>query len=1786
MLAVTVAGYGQDAGQTLEPCKITLDNSVNEGDPFRNFCHEKEIVVYLKPGDKKAIEVFSAADDIISKYVRWYMGDPEKEITEYIKITNPGNSLDNKSSNYVYYNTNNGQNGYISSGADKGKNNVRYVHLQMPNNAGDDVIIYCDLSRFAASVVETNTVKIPKLTRRYKFILKKAVNMAETSDKYEIHAPVDAEYLTLRLPHELSNYYTSDQDNDLKAPEYLFWKFYRKGNEQQEPVYTVCVKQFDRNGDKEGMLKISGGTLRPHVLDITLERLKLTDDDRKSGADFTVMAFVSTEIKQNDAETNQSQILEIDLQLEPKSQALLETELIGDYAFRSEAILGNTTYYKSLGGLSFNEDDEEHGEGAGGKKIVDAENNTLITNRNLTCDNNTGVIPLQEEYSDYGFSDFKIEGSNDYVGSPARGEYAFLRSIGVPNVSATNQNGYKWWMAGATNKNAYKLYDRRYELTKNEDSPQHGFFMYVDADEVPGLITKLPIGNITLCSQTQIVVTAWVCNLNRQWGNFMDSNIQEKNEGTYSNMKIPTVAGTDISFTFKRENEILYRFYTGEISNNVRRGEGASGDNNNPTPAEWKQIYFTFTIPNITDVSEYTLEVASNCLHSDGGDFAIDDIRAYMTVPNIEAFQEDMCDYTSNIKIRARYDQLLANVGLKELALAEENKILTNTEESSELDGNPDHGSNPRHYHMYYTIAQKKENGAWTYIPLNYAKEPTPSVREIADADLYGASIISANYADMPTKFTERGYAWTEVEDGVRYVVLDIIPLKSEDLKIDELYKVQIFPHEGDVRVDSPDDPCALATDFKIMKSVEAFYGDMAITENTELEAGKDITCEFWYRTNDNNKWEKVVNPTFDWYYGPEGNYSSGEIRDMLRILRSNNPGLNTDSEIDDNSINWMNIDDSRQTFLKTNKQYLLFNSGSFTIPNPIPSQITIVPVIMDEIKNAQSIKYCSDGITLNISPTLTPGDPGATYPPAMDCSIRIGSWQLRHLQKKGEDNNTYLRIPIHRISNASKGLIAVENGTDVRLVEKDGVPVSETTVATLKELKATGKKKDDPKTLDVSENYFDLKFFTHEYSFEEGHTYLLSFKFKKALNNNSKEKDEEVYSAQFTLKVVPEYLTWNGKEGNNWNNDNNWDRSNRTIDLYFSEGESDSDDLDAAFVPMKGSYVTIKGETNTYTQLFSLGEKNGSGLLGNDVITTTSDGKGYPTENIQYELVAEAPNSTTSTDPWDGDSDGSDNGNRYYAISYYGNWCKEIYFKPEAMLQYQQYLTYDKAWVDFELTPERWYTLSSPLQDVVSGDMYLPADDDHFGRQETKAFEDIKYDYDGDNNRFNPAVYQRTWNGTAINYYLGSSPNSSDLIIEGDWSNLHNDVYKPYTTGTGFSVGVQLRDNATVTGNKTLFRLPKADTQYKIQTNSTVGSYGDFIEDAAPNRDNSGKLSQIGEDGSISVSLRKGKTNKYLIGNPFIAMLDMEAFFKENVSLQRQYRILENGVEQVYLITNGTVLTNIPGDGSTTIAPLQGFFVEENTGSTRDVNKVTFNTSMTTVDVTGANSPTLRSATVEAGNPFPKLYISAEREGLRSSTVVACREEASTGFKEGEDMDSMLDPDREEVPMVYTLAGNKAVIINSTPDLHNIPLGVYSSSTKPVTLRFTGMEAFDAPIYLYDVETKSAIELNDEQAELAIPGNTHGRYFLRSDYVPTDNDVVKAKGAISIYSMMPGQVIVSSVDPLTRILVYNLSGQLVCSRTDLHTPTAYLDGLNPGQIYIVRAETADQVQTEKVEVR
>ena len=440
------------------------------------------------------------------------------------------------------------------------------------------------------------------------------------------------------------------------------------------------------------------------------------------------------------------------------------------------------------------------------------------------------------------------------------------------------------------------------------------------------------------------------------------------------------------------------------------------------------------------------------------------------------------------------------------------------------------------------------------------------------------------------------------------------------------------------------------------------------------------------------------------------------------------------------------------------------------------------------------------------------------------------------------------------------------------------------------------------------------------------------------------------------------------------------------------------------------------------------------------------------PTENIQYDLMAYESNGALTT--------------QRYRV----NICRDIHFEPGAQMLHAEQLLYDKAWTDVEITPGQWTAVSTPLQGVVAGDWYAPT---ATGKQETEYFKDITFNKT-DYNRLNPAVYQRSWS-TGANI-VEDGGGTTPVSFATEWSSAYNDASVPYVAGGGFSI------KGVTSNSSLLFRFPKADTEYTVSTaeNKTVDrtTAGKLLVSNMVNRSN--PLQYVHSD-VVTAILTPSIDGKYLmVGNPFMAPLDVQAFVAANSDV----------LAQKYWISSTTAVTydensNTWSEGTSLIAPYSVFYVEAKTPSIASV-EVKFTADMQKFAV----------SSTDAGSQAASLKITAEDAEGSSSAAVRYAASASNGFgMEDAQMISGLTGNADNAPQVYTVAGNTAVSVNQLKDAQRIPLGVTAADGSVVTLTFSGVAAVkDAA--LYDAELQSETPLH-EGYQLTVNGSSYGRYFL-----------------------------------------------------------------------------------------
>ena len=1330
----------------------------------------------------------------------------------------------------------------------------------------------------------------------------------------------------------------------------------------------------------------------------------------------------------------------------------------------------------------------------------------------------------------------------DKIGhSPLHGDYCLYKSANLSGVS-TNSEKYLWWDTNT-------LYDKTYEMTNGS---QYGHFLYVDASDES---RKIAAADFTadLCTGQQLIFIAGVANMT---GADTKPQIMFKLFGVNRNVNGDIV-----------DKHLIHSFSSGDFKDNV---EGLKS-------MTWYQVYGKITLQkesNVEQYSDFRLEIDNYCNNTQGADYAVDDIRMYLAPAKVQVIQEKpICDNAKvgsvKLKIRAIHETLNAITGHKG-----QTKIYFRfvDEKGTPVEGNDE--SNP-----YYQTIQEHTSDA--------SKNITYKSNKYGAVDVFDSEETCNQYTIDGTPMIEKD------SEGETYIV---ISNRYYPLTTGKKYYVSVStedPAKGNANWGTPAEVCSLYSNWFEMVSQHPIITDTDgnVITDYKIPCGEtgsySVKIKGQLTTTDPHNGGKITlnNVKFFWYV--------------------DNPAVAT-NKLNETASNEITISKDKLPLGTTHNIYML-PEGTQNKDGYIPYTINGKEYLLCPSAIPVPLRVMKDGPQLNF------GFNDVDYPfndGSYEASLRIGLPQLEKLKaSKG-----YLKVPLHSATMRDGTAITSpltfidDNGTSADASAKVYVastndPLWEkklnTQVATLenKELAAI-----DPKV----QSTLNLKFLDDAVeNFHEGYYYVLRFVYeKRAASAGTTNCPGESY---LKVKIVPEFISWtptaDGGMNANWNNDDNWHRSSST-ELYDNEykdylayGSSMSGTpTSAKEIPTLNSYVPMK-----FTKV-TIGNLNGLPFpdLGNVVYRSTNqiatkltNGKGNEaTKYIQYDIM-------TYWDEAAADK-GLEAGN-LKCEKFYGNTCHQIYFKPQGELRDQCYLVYDKAWVEKELVPNKWYTMASPLQYIYAGDMYVPASN---GRQETKAFTDIKFDdkaADGTAaySRSKYPVYQRAWmksgveeispkgDYSASHYPDGAAPGDVDMNL-GYWSHVYNKVDESYAAdGTfgGFSIkaGNALLPKRPTDGTplpNAILRLPKADTSYQYfdydgSTTSggksvTVGKnngHGKLL--VAFNNDEkhlAEKTQSLGTDNNSGF---------YLVANPYTCSISMAKFFEANTGLQNAIWIVEKGDVKAISSTE-------PDKQNYAIQPTQSFFVKKNAGAA--IREVRFTSTMC-VDRT--ITPGLQMAS----DYVKSIEATTENSnGQTSRARIALRPEASADYDDQEDVELLYDQNLKDVPQVYTVAGNEAVAVNAVPELSWIPLGIVSQQAEEVALTLKGVNKLDAPVYLYDAASASFTEVHDGEA-VKVKAGDHGRYFLTQTRTSTGIDRMETEeqsAPVKVYSPAAGMIVVSALggEKLDRVQVFTLDGKMVHS---YQLPDKQRMILRvPSGIYIVKASTQScaQAKDQKISVR
>lgn len=1347
-------------------------------------------------------------------------------------------------------------------------------------------------------------------------------------------------------------------------------------------------------------------------------------------------------------------------------------------------------------------------------------------------DDNQDRLPSKWSRRSYGFvyrelMDFAPAG-NMYVNpkhSPLHGDYGLYKSANVKGKSGDGKTGTDGYWWWPS----VQLYDRTYA---NTNGAQYGHFLYIDASDESRQIAEADF-SADLCVGSQVIFSAAIA----------DMTIVEPAQRPQLMFKLYGVNYDENNQ--ETERRLLHSFSSGNFSGNR---EGTDADN----VGKWYQVYGKMVLQKESGVNSFTdfkLVVDNMCKSTQGADYAFDDLRIYTKASKVDIIQSSPICPDKNT---AKDASLSTSILVKLRALQETMAALADNTEKK----------------LYFRFVDADGNPVKS---VNYGTAESPNYN-------WGTTTIY-NYVDESQKVDEKPM-YEKINDEWNVVLAN----RYFNLQSNQTYYVS-FAFEDEAVEDKnqlswgkPSDVCSL------------------YSENFQMVQQKVLV------TDANGSITTIVTIPCDDNAIPEYN-----IKAQLQTVDQNNGGS---IQLEGVLYNWY-VDDAKTPILQ--------NSAEFkNIPLGVGDHtIRVIPTSTSSIITQGGVDYqiCLDEMSFKLrvvkdGPQLSLGNTDVAYPNNYICTMRIGLPQVALLAKQeAKGTGGYFCVPI-----SGENLVAT-NSTRLYFVKAGGKgqldPSQYTNVMYLSDTNDPAYRNRIGESLTLAtlqDNYImrktsqlKLKFTpqtgegtslpSKNVQLREGYWYegVLIFR-EDGSKGTTVLCSGETY---IRFAVVPEYATWNPTANSRmsaaWNNDDNWRRSARS-ELYKKENQY-TDYQGGGYVPMKFTKVTIPNLSGLYfPSLGYIAYQQSTGIA-----TKLSNAKGdAATTNIQYDMLAQ----------WDANeaNHGLNADGNLECEPFYGNTCDQIYFKPGGELLNQCYLIYNKAWVEKEMKPNTWYALTSPLQDTYAGDIYVPAAS---GRQESEAFEPITFSSSA-NNRVTSPVYQRSWDDASAgevtlggNYsaydYSGTNisfENQSLHALSAHWSHIYNKVDRKYLPLEG--VAIRMGDKYTVGGAGTsassasdmLLRLPKADTQYTYAEASQQQS----SQSASVDKKNAYRLvvnadAQENALGKMSYSLVQlsDGNNYYLVGNPYMATLSMYKFLKANPSLQSSFYVYENGVLKLYDKLNMST-TTYESKNDVKISPMQSFFVRLKDGQSADQ----FNfTSAMTVDreVFGG----VKTASDESQDQVSLSLTAVSASGYSSRSKIVIDANASEDYDEAEDAPLLYDAQLKEVPVVYTVAGDEAVALNSLPNINWMPLGVVgassdvesgdagsSANSASVLLAIDGISRLSSPLYLYDAATRKYQEIKDGE-EVKVQANEHGRYFLTQTRSTTGIENAEVgESDVKIYSPARGLIVVSKVSAplLNKVEVYTLDGRLVASRKAEGAASVSIPVVStasPQEVYIIK---------------
>ena len=1128
-----------------------------------------------------------------------------------------------------------------------------------------------------------------------------------------------------------------------------------------------------------------------------------------------------------------------------------------------------------------------------------------------------------------------------------------------------------------------KFYKDSYGPEAYDDT--NAAFLYIDASDLPGQVASIEFSG-QACTGSRLYVSAWMSSPDRDQES--PANVVFRVEGITESGDVNT----------------LYSYSPGAILGQARDRNGNKINNktDNKGIGLWQQVFFSFINKSAIPYTKYRLTIDNACTNTRGGDILIDDIEVFSLKPSVQLERSTpVCSQQITLaKMTADFDVILQQLDLTENEDLDEGNpnmwycLLDKALYDKELTAK---ATDPSNYTPSTTDVRRAFNKALVGDPA-VTTGPERAFRHIEFTTHFNNDTLLPpfDYAKALHGIDAQRFKETSGAGDRHFIISD--KFKGKNLQPRHEYYILFKPRfsSDPITINNAVNAFELGTNCCIMSTfrpmaaitvVEDGDDDTAIDNEVQTCAGKSVALSVKQNgTADNGSgserltqydwWRDYVAGAFTQIYVNTANRTwrvidkheapiSTEItlREALMTFRHFYPTATTVAtakpQSDDAFVLTQPIIDvllqlTQNTSSSVAPLLLLNNTCNVFIPvATTQGEIEYVTVIPIDHTNADgNVQYCYDPERISIlvsgqAPQLFDGLNGATdtYPDHLtNVPIRTSLAAVSEVREQSTKTatapNNVLRIPLRKMVTITDGALGMQHisPSDSDLGD---VYITATNDSTMEVYKIfAGKvegfrtvghvKKLEALSANPTEAHADI-YFLNDFNPREGYTYTLRIDFRERFAAG----DATVSTAcdgtlLFDLIIVPQYEVWTGAAGNtDWTNDANWARADRTELLRDATDEADyvtnaTNGTAQGFVPMSHTNVIVTPQANgplLYATDYSSAKGNNFVHFiehEGDLRTATPD--------IEYHLLTQKQATEGGFNP----------------CSRYGTYqANNLVLQSGSELLHPERLTYTQAWVEYALTPGRWYTLGSPLQHTYAGDWYAPTDN---AQQLTPYFDDVTFNTT-DYNRFAPAVYQRSWDkANSLLYYLKpysadapqqAAVQNKDVYQAIAWSKTFNEVQTPYGVG-GFSLKVNAK-GASNTYTKSLFRLPKEDTKFGYYTTTQATDGKEYpVDRTKSHRLIADQLNEASHTITQTLTNQNTANAYFLVSNPFTCGLDMNQFFSTNalelegakywlLTADGQLGVMQNADDKQWITVNDATATTAQG----VLAPGQGFFVK-----------------------------------------------------------------------------------------------------------------------------------------------------------------------------------------------------------------------------------------------------------------